>query len=394
VRIGIASDFYLPWIGGPATFIANFSAYLERTGHEVEIIAPSTDGPAAVERREHLVVQRVPTVPVPFGYGLRTAALPGTVRRALLRAAPEVLQIHHPFPIGLAAMRQAQRLGIPVVAVNHTIPECSLYGLKDKAVYPLALGSLRRYLIWFLEQAHIVSTPTVTAARLLHGMGFQHEIRVISNGIDTTRFRPGASQQQARAALGLPDKPLVLYTGRLDAEKDMGTWLRAARRVLAQMDVHFVAGGQGTDRPRLERLASNLGIGTQVLFPGYYPLEHLPRLYQAADVYCITSAVELQSISTLEAMASGLPVVAANARALPELVLDGVNGYLAPPGDERRFADALLRILSQPTLARAMGGEGRERAEQHALDAVAATHLRLLQDTAHEGVALARWRRP
>jgi glycosyltransferase involved in cell wall biosynthesis len=388
VRIGIASDFYLPWIGGPATFIANFSAYLGRTGHEVEIIAPSPDGPPTVERREHLVVQRVPTVPIPFGYGLRTAARPGTVRRALLRAAPDVLQIHHPFPIGLAAMRQARRLGIPVVAVNHTIPECSLYGLKDHAAYPLALGALRRYLVWFLEQAHIVSTPTMTAARLLRGMGFQHEVQVISNGIDTGRFRPAPSRQEARAALGLPDKPLVLYTGRLDAEKDMGTWLHAAQQVLSRLDVLFVAGGQGTDRPRLEKLAVDLGIRARVLFPGYYPIEQLPLLYQAADVYCITSAVELQSITTLEALASGLPVVAANARALPELVHDGVNGYLAPPGDAHRFAAALERILTQPALARAMSIAGRTRAEQHALDIVAGRHLALLRETARAGSTL------
>jgi glycosyltransferase involved in cell wall biosynthesis len=183
----------------------------------------------------------------------------------------------------------------------------------------------------------------------------------------------------------------VLYTGRLDAEKDMGTWLRAAQRVLAQVDALFVAGGEGTDRPRLETLARNLGIRAQVVFPGYYPIEHLPSLYQAADVYCITSAVELQSITTLEALASGLPVVAANACALPELVHDRVNGYLVSPGNDAEFAAGLVRILTQPPMARAMGVEGHKRAEIHALEAVAAKHLTLLQDTVRMAGATSDW---
>jgi len=379
VRIAIAADFASPWVGGPATFIDNFRAYLRGAGHQVEVIAPSLTGLPSLEETPAGVVRRVPTLPVPFGYHLRVSYRPDAVRAALKAARPDVLQVHHPFPLGVSALRAARSLMIPVVAVNHTIPECSLYGIKgNRVVYPFALGLFRRYLIWFLEQATKVCTPTETAARLLRGMAFKGDVTVISNGIDTTCFIPATDKQAARALLSLPDKPILLYTGRLDAEKDMDTWLRAAARLPSALDVHLVVGGEGTDRLRLERLAADLGLTGRITFPGYLPVSDLPLLYQAADAYCITSAVELQSITTLEAVASGLPVIAARAGALPELVEDGVTGCLATPGDVEGFARGMARVLADSRRGRAMGMAGRARAERHALSVVSRAHESLL----------------
>lgn len=385
MRIAIATDFHSPWIGGPATFIDNFSAFLAARGHDVRVIAPSATGEELIEHTGEVAVWHMPTVPMPFGYEMRATARLDRVRAALHDFQPQVLQVHHPFPIGFAAMLTALRMDVPVVAVNHTIPECSLYGLRRHQLYPLAVGAFRRYLGWFLARATAICTPTHTAAGLLSGMGVRHPVEVISNGIDVVRFAPVHDRSAARRDLGLPDKPIVLYTGRLDAEKDMGTWLRAGARALAAVDAQLVVGGEGTDKPRLLRLVEELGIACRVTFPGYLPVEKLPKLYQAADVYCMTSAVELQSISTLEAMATGLPVVAARARALPELVADGMNGYLAAPGDVEEFASGLVRLLQAPARGGAMGAEGRKVAEQHSLDAVAGRHYALLRRVAEDG---------
>ena len=388
MRIAIAADFAGPWVGGPATFIDNFRAYLHGAGHQVEVIAPSLTGLPSVEETSAGPVRRVPSLPVPFGYNLRAAYRPDAVRAALKAARADVLQVHHPFPLGVSALRAARSLSIPVVAVNHTIPECSLYGVKENRVlYPFALGLFRRYLIWFLDQATKVCTPTETAARLLRAMAFRGAVTVISNGIDSTRFTPATDQRAARAGLGLPDKPILLYTGRLDAEKDMGTWLKAAARIPRSLDVHLVVGGEGADRPRLERLAGELGLAGQTTFPGYLPREDLPRLYQAATAYCITSAVELQSITTLEAVASGLPVIAARAGALPELVEDGVNGFLAAPGDVVGFARGMTRVLEDADTSGRMGIAGRKRAERHALSVVGLAHERLLASVIGRRVA-------
>lgn len=379
MRIAIAADFTSPWVGGPATFIDNFRRYLHGAGHQVEVIAPSLTGRQSTEATPHGMTRRVPTLPVPFGYQLRAAYRPDAVRAALQAARPDVVQIHHPFPLGLSALQAARALGIPVVAVNHTIPECSLYGLREhRALYPFAVGAFRRYLLWFLNRAGRVCTPTQTAARLLRGMAFSGEVTVISNGIDTDRFAPSPDRPAARAALGLPEKPTLLYTGRLDAEKDMETWLRAAALALRNIDAHLVVGGEGADRPRLERLARDLDLAGRVTFPGYLSASDLPRLYQAADAYCITSAVELQSITTLEAAATGLPIVAARAGALPELVDEGINGYLAEPGNVPAFALAMERVLTDQAGRRRLGEASRSKAERHGLGNVARAHEALL----------------
>ena len=396
MRIAIATDFYTPWIGGPATFIENLCAYLAGTSHHVEVIAPSHTGRPGIERRDGLIIHRLPTVPLPVGHNLRAGIHPGAARAALLAARPDVVQLHHPFPICAAVSRAALRERIPVVAINHTIPECSLYGLRRiPVIYPLGVWSFGSYLIRFLRRANAIATPTATAARLLTAIGLARPIEVISNGVDTERFRPAADKRAARARLGLPDRPILLYTGRLDAEKDMPTLIRAAARAFAQRDgtdggdAQLVIGGEGTERPRLERLVAELGLAGRTTFPGYLPAADLPLLYQSADVYCMASAVELQSITTLEALACGLPVVAANAGALPELVHHGENGLLAAPGDVDAFASAMAAILSRPERAAAMGRQGRARAETHSLGVVAHRHVGLLERTAQGSAARA-----
>jgi glycosyltransferase involved in cell wall biosynthesis len=382
VKIAIATDFHSPWVGGPATFIDNFSAFLATRGHQVEIIAPSANGAPSTERRGNVIVRRMPTIPMPFGYGMRATARLDRVLAAVKTIRPDVIQIHHPFPLGFAAVHAARRFSVPIVAVNHTIPECSLYGLRESRSYPLAVGAFRRYVVWLLEHAEVLCTPTRTAATLLNGMGVRRHVEVISNGVDVSRFTPGNDKISARRDLGFPDKPTVLYTGRLDAEKDMETWLRAGEALLKTEDAHLVVGGEGVDKPRLRQLVGELGIESHVSFPGYLPVEQLPRLYQAADVYMISSAVELQSITTLEALATGLPIVAADARALPELVEDGHNGFLAPPGDVRSFAQALIALIRAPKRAKAMGDLSRIRAEGHSLAVVALRHEALLERVA------------
>ena len=160
----------------------------------------------------------------------------------------------------------------------------------------------------------------------------------------------------------------MLYTGRLDAEKEMDVWMRAAAIVREKADVQFLIGGQGIERQRLEQLARTLGIDTDVHFTGYVSHEDFADVYSLAQVYCVTSRVELQSIATLEALASGLPAVGVAAQALPELIHDGENGFLAPPGDSSALAAALIAILQDDSQRARMGKHSRDIALRHGLD--------------------------
>jgi glycosyltransferase involved in cell wall biosynthesis len=368
VKIGIVTDFYYPWIGGPAAAIRNLGHGLTARGHEVALLAPSPHGRFAVEADGGMTVTRVPTVRAPVGYNLRMALPPRGVKAWLDHAQPDVVQIHHPFPLSTAAAFAAGRRGLPLVATNHTIPECSLWGLRN--IRPAYRGATWAFGLWlrrFLGTADIVTTPTDTAAGMLRHVGYRGSVRVISNGLDTERFRPGPPDERLRAQLGLDGRPIVLYTGRLDPEKEMDTWLRAAALISRTMDAQFIVGGEGTDRPRLEALAADLGVGGRVHFIGYLSDADFPALYRLADVYLMLAPVELQSISTLEAMASGLPVVAAAAGALPELVRHGRNGHLVPPADPLSAGTALTTLLADRPLREMMGGISRRIALGHDL---------------------------
>ena len=387
MRVGLVTDFYFPWIGGPATVIRNLGHGLAERGHSVALLAPSIERSASQEWDGHMLVSRVGTVPVPFGYHMRSPLLPlPYVRRWLQVTQPDVIHIHHPFPISATALGLARRRSLPVVATNHTVPECSLWGLQGHQIaYRVADRALSAYIVKFLQSADRVATPTETAASALRLLGYRGEIHCISNGIDTEHFKPKPASNDLKDRLGLDDRPVVLYTGRLDAEKQMDVWLRAADIVRRNSDVQFVVGGNGSDRPRLEELSHELKLDTHVTFIGYVSDDDFPLLYNLADVYFVTSPVELQSIATLEAISSGLPVVAARAGALPELVGEGENGMLFTPGNINEAAEALATLVHSAPTRTQYGQRSREVARGHELERTVDAYESLLMDAVRRG---------
>lgn len=383
MRIGLATDFYFPWIGGPAAFLRALGTGLAERGHNVFLLAPSATGTRGEEEDGPIRVTRAATIPSPFGYNLRVSRRPlHDTARWMDAVTPDVVHVHHPFPLGAAAIGAARRRHIPIAATNHTIPECSLWGVRR--VTPLYRAADRAFTAWLrflLGRCDSVATPTITAAASLKRLGFGRDISVISNGLDTARFSPG-DDEGLRERLRLDARPVVLYTGRLDAEKQMDVWLRCAARVAASTHAQFVIGGNGADRSRLERMARDLCLEGSVRFTGYLDDSEFPLIYRLADVYLITSRVELQSITTLEAIASGLPVVAARAGALPELVEEGRNGYCIPPEDDAAAARAVLAILSDAKGRALMGEWSRTIALRHNLEQSVDAYDRFLTATA------------
>ncbi|MCY1144255.1 glycosyltransferase [Actinoplanes sp. Pm04-4] len=168
-----------------------------------------------------------------------------------------------------------------------------------------------------------------------------------------------------RLRYGVPDKPAITYVGRLDAEKNLDVVIRAFAKVRASMDAQLLLVGAGAERPKLSELAAEMNISEHVTFTGFVPDEDLPSAYAATTVFVNAGTAELQSLVTLEAMASGRPVVGADAAALPHLVENGGTGYLFPPGDSDALADRLMLLLGDPQHAQALGRKARAVAEQH-----------------------------
>lgn len=146
--------------------------------------------------------------------------------------------------------------------------------------------------------------------------------------------------------------------------------LRALPSILEKIDVQLVLVGLGALRNHLEKIVEELGLRKHVIFTGFVPDEDLPRLYKLADIFVIAGIAELQSIVTMEAMASALPIVAVNAVALPELIYHGENGFLFPEGDSEAVAEKVTRILTNERLKRLMGQKSLSLIQAHDMNRV------------------------
>ncbi|GAA0428501.1 hypothetical protein Acor_71300 [Acrocarpospora corrugata] len=355
-RVLIATDTYPPDVNGAAYFTHRLATGLAARGGDVHVVCASDDGPPRSERVDGVVLHRLrstrllvhPTmrVTVPAGVGRAVA-------RLIERLGPDVVHTQGHFVVGRAAVAAARRGGVPVVATNHFMPD----NLFQFAHIPARLRDQVGALAWrdfsrVFARADHVTTPTPIAAGLLTGKGFRREVEPVSCGIDLRRFRP-QPRAWARKRFDVPERPTILFVGRLDEEKRLEELVRALPLVLNQVDAQVVLVGSGNRRESLERLAARIGVGDRVRFLGFVPDAELPQVYSVADVFAMPGVAELQSIATLEAMASGLPVVAADAMALPHLI-DG-NGFLFRPGEVPELAAHLVTILSDAELRASMG---------------------------------------
>ncbi|MEU0490576.1 glycosyltransferase [Nocardiopsis sp. NPDC006139] len=390
----IGTDTYPPDVNGAAYFTARLARGLVRRGVAVHVVCASPDGRPHVVERGGVVEHRLRSMSSLVHDSVRLAlplGVRGHLDRLLERLRPDAVHIQNHFLIGRMLASAARAHGVPVVATNHFMPE----NLFDYVHVP---GPLRPYaarMAWrdlgaVLSRVGHVTTPTPAAARLLWEQGFTRPVEPVSCGIDLARFRPveGGEErrERIRARLGVPDRTTVVFVGRLDEEKRADELIRAVARTEA--DVQLVLAGHGAYRRRLEDLAAAEGVADRVVFLGFVAHEDLPDVYRAADVFAIAGIAELQSIATLEAMASGLPVVAADAMALPHLVEEGANGFLYPPGSPEALAARLDEVVADETRRRAMGAHSREMASAHRLEDSLARFERIYREAAAEGVSL------
>lgn len=372
MKILIASDLHYPTINGVATFSRNLARGLAAHGHEVLVIAPSQNGKKSKEVDGNHVIVRTVSVIFPFYQNFRISLNPAReVRKIIEDFDPDVIHIQMLMGIGQAAMRYGNKLGIPIVSTNHAMPENLMDNLRLLAPVSRPINYiLKAYGARFHSKADFVTLPTQSAIEMFNASDkITVPMQAVSNGIDLAHFTPGQAPAELYKTYRLPkDKPIVSYIGRLDAEKHLPVLLRAFVRVRAvHPETHLMIVGDGTEAANLRALAHDLGLGHHVSFTGRVSDEELVQLHKVGTVYCMPSPAELQSIATLEAMASGQPIVAVDAGALRELCQDGRNGYLCPQDDDNAIADGIGAIISDPQKREKMANESLAIAQTHDL---------------------------
>ncbi len=374
----LGAETYPPDVNGAAQFGHRLARGLHEQGHRVHVVcARPVRGPSCRAEDDGVVEHRLRSHRA-FTHPYFRMCLPwqvaGEIRRVFDEVRPDVVHVQCHYIQGRLLVREARRRGVRTVGTNHFVPE----NLEPFLPFPRWVVDRYRKVSWWdmarvFGRCDVVTAPTPLAVETMLRHGFPDTVLAVSNGIRIADYEARAGEPPRRNP-----HPTVLFTGRLAVEKNVDVLIEALSMLPAELDARLELVGDGEQRPALEKLARALGVAQRVRFLGYVPDEDLRAAYLRADVFCQPGTAELQSLVTLEAMAASRPVVLADARALPHLAEDGVNGWLFTPGDAQDLARKLALVLgAPPEERRRMGRESRRKVAQHSFPRTLETFLRL-----------------
>ncbi len=358
-RIALFTGNYNLMPDGVSLTLNRLVRYLEQQGAEILVFSPTIRTPG-MEHAGALVP--VPSVPMPGRPEYRISlGFPRAARARLAAFRPTLFHIATPDLLGDRALTFARRRGIPVVASYHT-HFCSYlkyYGFEELE------GFLWKYLRRFYGRCRHVYVPTPSIAAVLRAHEIMGGLRLWERGVDTRRFNPEWRSLEWRRSLGIADhEPLITFVGRPVWEKGLSIFAEVVRSLeRAHIPHRSVMVGEG---PAGRALSRSL---TRTVFTGYLRGNALSRAYASSDIFLFPSDTETFGNVTLEAMASGLPTVCANATGSSSLVIHGVTGFLAEPGRAQSFLEYVHWLATDPALRRRMATGAHQRASYYEWEA-------------------------
>jgi len=382
MKILLTTESYYPNIDGGAIAQYNLVNELTKHGHEIYVIAPGFSFKNTVEEDNGTRVFRTRAVKLPLYMKSRYHFSPFPLFRIgkiIKQFKPDIVHICSPYPISISAMLWARKKDIPVIGSIHILPENMISPFFRFESYNLFERYSWQYLVYFFNLVDWTTIPTKTGADMYIDKGLKKNITPISNGLKTEIFNPGNDGEYIRKKYDLPKKNIVLYTGRINEEKNLDVLIKAIPYVVKQIDAHFLICGEGGDyKQMLMDLARELKVDDHTTFTGFLDWKDYPNVYSIADVFAMPAESELQSLVTMEAAASGLPVVVVNKGALPELAsMD--NGLVFEPGNSKQMADCIAKILLDEKLRKNMGLKSLELIKKHSMESVGSQYEKLYE---------------
>lgn len=356
MRVLYCTDTYPPQVNGVSVVTAISVAGLRERGWDVHVIAPRYPHEDAARRDPNVIA--LPSMPLPLYPDVRLV-LPdyAAVRAAIDRLKPDLVHCATEFIVGRVGQIAAARAGVPIVTSYHT--DFSRY-MTSYGV-PWLAKPVARYLARFHKRARRTFTPSKASRADLLRLGVS-DVEVWGCGVDADRFNPSRRSQELRVKLGIDGAFTFLYVGRLAAEKGVDVVMEAYRRAESQLPhgvARLVVAGAG---PEEKRLRATAPPGT--VFLGFLERDAaLPALYASADAFAFASTTETLGLVVLEAMASGLSVIAAPAGGVAEHLRDGENGIAYPANDVDACAAAMVRLATDGSLSVRLRTGARRTAE-------------------------------
>lgn len=345
MRVAYFTDSLPPVADGVTRTLARLIETLPGENVDFRLFAAQRPEPSHPWRDR---VHKVAAIPFPVYPSSRIGlALPRGIETALRAYRPDIVHVVSPTPLGWYGAERARRLGIPLVGSFHSdwVAYLRYYGLGRWE------SQGWRYVRWFYNRCHVTFAPSVSMADRLRDHGVER-VAVWERGVDPHHFSPALRTESLRERAGALDRPLLLYVGRLARQKNIGTLADAVarlRRTLGPDAFRLAVVGAGPDGDELRARVPDAH------FAGFLQNGALARWYASADLLVFPSTTETFGNVVLEAFASGVPVVGADACGTKDLVEHGVNGLLARPNDAADLADQIASVIMDAARLRAMG---------------------------------------
>ena len=376
MRVAIVTETYPPEINGVALTVQTLAEGLAARGHAVEVLRPRQPGPAVPSAQSAVHSVLLPGMALPRYPGLRLG-LPAAarLRRRWQAQRPDAVYVATEGPLGDSGVRAARALGIAVATGFHTRFDHYMAHYVAAALEPVARAWLRH----FHRRAQAVLVPTQALCEELRAMGLPNA-RLLQRTVDTQLFAPARRDAALRAQWGVRgDEPVAVYVGRLAPEKNLDLAVRAFRAFsMRHPGARYVWVGDGPARAQLQ------AAHPEFVFAGVQRGEALAGHYASADAFFFPSLSETFGNVVLEAMASGLPVVAFDHAAAREHLRDGENGLRVTAGADHDFIDAAFRLGQDAALRQRLGIAARCSVEALGADAILSDFETLLRELALE----------
>jgi len=350
MRIALFTETFLPKIDGIVTRLKHTVEHLQRQGHHVIVFCPE----GGLKEYRGAKIEGIKGIPLPLYPELKLAFPGPQIKKVLQQFRPDLIHVVNPAVLGLGGIYYAKTLGIPLVASYHThLPQyLQHYGL----------GALEGLLWELLKLGHNQAQLNLCTSSAMVQELSQHGIERVDlwqRGVDTELFQPHLTSVTMRQKLsqGHPDAPLLLYVGRVSAEKQIDQ-IKPILEAIPQARLAIIGDG-----PQRESLASYFA-GTPTYFAGYMQGLELASAFASADAFIFPSRTETLGLVLLEAMAAGCPVVAAASGGITDIVTDGVNGYLFDPQDPQGAIAATQKLLGAQAEREQLRQNARQEAER------------------------------
>lgn len=376
MKILFVTDNYHPAVNGIVTQIELLSDELRKRGHTVYIVCP-TFGKGKNPREED--VFRLPSLVFP-PRPLDRLTIPYSTKLTKKFLSEEVDIVHnHLFIAGFFGEKIAKKRHIPIVATLHT-PFTQYVRWSFPALMPVSWPFLKVLYRWYFRNHDVIIGPSARATDELEAAGVKPPKRIIHNGIVLSRFTT-ATQKMFREEYKIPENvPLAISVGRLDPGKNVDLAIRATKIALHSVpNLKLIIMGDGVLRKNLEKLVDDLEMRDSVLFTGFVSREMIASANKCADISLMPSDTDTLPTVTIEAMATGQPIVAIYDKAVLDLVKDNENGFIVKK-DPEEFANAMVKLLQDEKLREKFGKDSFEKSKQFSVESTITNLVNLYEE--------------